>query len=127
MFFLSNRSDVTATLDGLDLVAGIGRIHVLGTYVVEAAPCRPGNVTLPTLGRDACAYPLAGSRVAPMGSGGSVTLAAMIRMDSPGVYRSGWFRIRYHVGPLPFQIFRTDELAVCAPEPGKRGCPASGI
>ncbi|MDP9341655.1 MAG: hypothetical protein M3Q23_06030 [Actinomycetota bacterium] len=40
-----------------------------------------------------------------------------------GTFRNGWFRIRYHVGPLHFEVFRTDELTVCVPEPGRKSCP----
>ena len=53
---------------------------------------------------------------------GSVRIGILFEMNAPGVYRSGWFRIRYHVGPLSFQIFRTDALKVCATEPERSGC-----
>jgi hypothetical protein len=126
LLYLDNPGHVSATLDGVDLVDGTGRIDVLGTYVVEgAAPCGAGAVSVPGLDPHRCAYPLEGAGIGP--GARSVLLAIAFREDSPGVYRSGWFRIRYHVGPLPFQVFRTDQLVVCAPSPGKQGCPGSGI
>jgi hypothetical protein len=127
LIYVANDSSSDVTLDGLDFVDASPPVRVLGTYVIEGAPCLPEAVDLGgALFRHQCAYPLSGFEIAA-GPGDSVPLAAVVEVESPGVYRSGWFRVRYHVGVVPFELFRTDQLTICAPEPGRRSCPGRGL
>jgi hypothetical protein len=127
LIYLRNLGHVTATLDGLDLVDPVGRIRVRGTYVIRRGLCTPEAITLPVRSPNGCVYPFDGYRIDPGSKSNSVILAMLFDVPRPGVYRSGWFRIRYHVGPLRFEIFRTDQLVVCAPQPGKNHCPGDGM
>ena len=125
---LYNGSQTNVTLDGLDVVDASPPFRVLGTYVIRAAPCLPSAVDLgrALLGHE-CAYPLSGFVLAPGDPANAVELAALVDVSSPGLYRTGWFRVRYHAGPVPFELFRTDQVTLCAPEPGRRSCPGRGL
>jgi hypothetical protein len=127
LLYIRNLGHVGATLDGLDLVSPVGRIRVRGTYVLHGDHCAPDAITLPVPSPNGCVYPLDGYRVEPGNKSDSVRLAMLLDVPRPGVYRSGWFRIRYHVGALRFEIFRTDELVICAPEEGKKHCRGDGF
>jgi hypothetical protein len=128
--FVFNEAPADVTLDSLELLEATPPIRVLATYVIAPTPCAPDAVEpseVPELSRSECAYPLAGYRLRPGGAEDAVSLVALVQIPSPGVYRSGWFRITYRAGPLRFEMFRTDELVLCAPEPGKRSCPDAGF
>ena len=128
LLFFRNLSSVPITFDGLDVVDTNPPIRVLGTYVVRGTqPCPPASVELDVRHPlEGCVYPLAGYRFEPGGVGSNVTLAFVFEVQEPGVYRTGWFRVRYHTGRLTFEVFRTDELIICAPEPGRKRCPGDG-
>ena len=121
----SNDGKVTATMDGASLVDATPGLRVLGAYVQPEtnAPCTSDAVQVPGLQHTGCAYPIAGFKVHP-GERGHVLFRVVA--SGEGGYRGGWTRIRYHVGPVPFEIFRTDEQALCIPKPGKHGCPGDG-
>jgi hypothetical protein len=127
LLYVRNLGHVGATLDGLDLVSPLGRIRVRGSYVIHGEHCTKDAITLPVRSPNGCVYPLDGYRIEPGSKSDSVMLAMLLDVPHPGVYRSGWFRIRYHVGPIRFEIFRTDQLVVCAPQPGKTHCPGDGM
>ena len=124
LLFIPNLGDVAATFDGLDILDASGPIRVLDTYVTCFEHCPPDPIEVdPRLDPIGSLYDLDGYRLEPTGQHRSVLLAILYQVPEPGVYLSGWFRIRYHVGPLRYEVFRTDELAICAPEPGREGCP----
>ena len=127
LLYVRNLGHVGATLDAVDLISPSGRIHVRGTYVIRRGRCAPDAITLPVRSLNGCVYPLEGYRIEPRGDASAARLAMLLDVPRPGVYRTGWFRIRYHVGPLRYEIFRTDQLVVCAPEPGKNRCPGDGF
>ena len=126
LLFVRNRGDLPAILDGVDLIDPEGRIQVRGTYVIDAA-CPPGAVPLEVKELNGCAYHAPGYRIEPGGRSSGVYLAMLFEVPRPGLFRSGWFRIRYHVGALRFEIFRTDELVICSPEPGMKHCPGEDL
>jgi hypothetical protein len=122
--YFRNLGTVPVTFDGLDLLEETPGIRVLGTYAVTPGQCTPTAVQLKILHPpDGCTYPLAGFRFEPGGVEHNVLLAMVVVVDEPGLYRSGWFRVRYHAGVLPFEVFRTDTVEVCVPEPGRKRCP----
>jgi hypothetical protein len=123
ILYFRNAGSVPVTFDGVDLLEADPPIRVLGTYAVTSECSRPGAVKLgvqhPPAG---CAYPLKGFRFEPGGIAHTVLLVMVVDVPGPGLYRSGWFRVRYHAGVLPFEIFRTDTLMICVPEPGRKSC-----
>jgi hypothetical protein len=121
LIFVQNDGHLPASLDGLDMIEPSPTFQTSPAYVI--AHCALGTITPRTFAQ--CSVPLAGWVARP--GGDLQSLATDVRVPRPGLYRSGWFRIRYHVGPLHFEIFRTEELTVCAPEPGTRKCPDSGL
>lgn len=124
LLYFRNLGTVTVTFDGLDLLEGTSGIHVLGTYAVTSGQCTSAAVKLDVpYPPDGCTYPLPGFRFEPGGIGHNVLLAMVVAADDPGLYRSGWFRVRYHAGLLPFEVFRTDQVEICVPEPGRKRCP----
>jgi hypothetical protein len=119
-----NAGSVPVTFDGVDLLDAHPPIRVLGTYAVTTECSRPGAVKLDVQHPPAgCAYPLKGFRFEPGGIAHTVLLVMVVDVAGPGLYRSGSFRVRYHAGLLPFEMFRTDMLMICVPEPGRRSCP----
>jgi hypothetical protein len=124
LLYFRNLGAVPVTFDGLDLLEASPPITVLGAYAITSGQCTPAAVELEVHHRpDGCAYPLEGFRFQPGGIGHNVLLAMVVEVPEPGLYRSGWFRVRYHSRPLPFEVFRTDMLTICAPEPGRERCP----
>jgi hypothetical protein len=124
ILYFRNAGSVPVTFDGVDLLDANPPIHVLGTYAVTQECSRPGAVQLQVrYPPEGCAYPLAGFRFEPGGIAHTVLLVLAVDVPGPGLYRSGWFRVRYHVGPLPFEVFRTDTVEICVPEPGRKSCP----
>jgi hypothetical protein len=124
LLYFGNRGVGPVTFDGLDIVDGSPGIHVLGTYAVTVGRCTSAAVELDIRHPpEGCVYPLEGFRFPPSERGHDVLLAMVFVVREPGLYHSGWFRIRYHAGILPFEVFRTDMLTICAPEPGRRRCP----
>ena len=113
---LHNVSHVSPTLDGVKLIGSSPPFPVRGTYVIDG--CISGEVTARNLSR--CTVPLTGSVVSP-----STSHWVVIEFVLPGrgLYRAGWTRVDYHVGPLHYELFRTDQMEACAPEPGAKHCP----
>jgi hypothetical protein len=126
LLYVENRSPMTVTFDGLDFVGLEPRYRILGTYVVEAGPCGDDAVDVGVREPGRCAYPLPRRRIEAR-QHDEFALAAVIETPRPGVYRTQWFRIRYHVGPVHFEVFRTDEFIVCAPMPGRERCRHAGL
>lgn len=122
LLFVENRGQVPARLDSLEFVDPSSPFRVASTYV-DAAAC-PGTISAATLSR--CTVPLRGWDARP-GPASDRPLGAAFQVPAPGTYQVGWFRIDYHVGPLPFEIFRTDRLTVCVPAPGQQRCPGPGL
>ena len=121
----ANWGHVSGTLDSVELVASSPPITLRGAYVITQ--CGDGSVTPATLG--SCTDPLAGWVATPGTAFGRSYRPLLLRVQvpAPGTYRVGWFRIDYHVGPLHFEVFRTDEVTICAPAPGKHHCPGAGF
>jgi len=114
LLFVRNEAPLTATLDRLEIVDAESAIRVLGTYVVAGEPCATSAVDVgvdDALFPGQCAYTLPGYRMEP-GQEDRVRLAVVLSVAEPGNYRVGWFRIAYHVGQLPFEVFRTDALSI---------------
>jgi len=128
LLFVQNLGALPVTLDSLEMVDATPHFLASETYVFESPPCSEAalEITLPGAPSGDCIYRLRGHRVEPSDGARSVLLGFEYEVPEPGVYRSGWFRIRYHAGPLSFEVFRTDQLVVCAPEPGKKRCPGDG-
>ena len=124
LLYFRNLGTVPVTFDGLDLLEETPGIRVLGTYAVTSGQCTSAAVKLDVPHPpDGCTYPLQGFRFEPGGIGHSVLLAMVVVAEEPGLFRSGWFRVRYHAGLLPFEVFRTDQVEICVPEPGRKRCP----
>ncbi len=122
VIFVSDGGHVTAVLDGIDAVDRSPEFQFGPVYVLPGG-CYPANGRYPPL--PACASAGSGYRFAPGLYGtGSDAVAAVVRVPARGPYRVGWFRIRYHVGPLHFERFETMQLVVCGLTPGVDGwCP----
>jgi hypothetical protein len=116
LLYIENRGGLPTVLDGLDAVEVTPGLRVQQTYVLTG--CGGGTVSAANF--DRCTAPLEGFAVKPGREGGR--LGAVLTVPSPGRYTVGWWRIRYHVGPLRFEVFRTDQLVVCAPPPGHADC-----
>jgi hypothetical protein len=113
---------VRAVLDGVDSIEFARGFQPGSPYLITYSDdCISDDITPSALRR--CAVPVAGALVPPRTPKTWFSLAVPYRVTSPGVYRIVWTRIRYHVGPFHFEIFRTDQFTVCAPEPAQESCP----
>jgi hypothetical protein len=129
LLFVQNHGTLPVRLDSLEMVDATPHFLASETYVFESPPCSQAalDISFPEAPSGTCIYRLRGHRVEPSDGTRSVLLGFEYEVSQPGVYRSGWFRIRYHTGPLLFEVFRTDQLVVCVPDPGKKRCPGDGF
>jgi hypothetical protein len=124
LIYARNGGRVTATLDRLDFVGKNPSFRVRESFAGPSARCGVGELVHGQPTARMCGSPLAGREVPPgPGPRNEVDLGAFVSVRRPGLYRTGWFRVRYHVGPLHFEMFNVGQLKLCAPEPGHRSCP----
>jgi hypothetical protein len=112
---IGNPGALPIVLDGLDAVDATPGLRVQTTYVLLGC----GGASAANFER--CTAPIDGFAVRSRRLGG-YRLGAVMTVPSTGLYWVGWWRIRYHVGPLRFEVFRTDQFSVCAPQAGRADC-----
>jgi hypothetical protein len=121
LLYVFNEGHLPATLDGLDLVDVTPGFQIDDTFVL--AHCDPATLA----GLPRCSEPIAGWVARPGHEASDRSLGVNYRISHTALYRVGWFRIRYHVGPFHFEVFRTDQFMVCGYAPGEPKCHVPGF
>jgi hypothetical protein len=114
--WIRNDGHLTATLDGLELVAPRPGVQLVGAYLrgcrTERCIVGAGEVLRPD---DSRLRRLAGVRLPPHPADGwDLAVIPALRISRPGLYPMAGYFVRYSVGAMHYRVFMPGQADLCA-------------